>query len=97
MLKKLAVFSGSTQNEFGMPMPFHFYAIFVSQSQKHLSTCAVSVLAFSKSTPPETEFNRLYRDTSEEQALERAIDELKSHPGNSKLTFQLGDITGLSI
>ena len=76
-----------------MPIPFRFYAIFVSHYPSNSNYLAVSTLGFLVTHRSETDGSTLVLATSEEDALELAIEKLRSHPSNTELTMQVFDGT----
>ena len=92
-MKKCVVFYGKERETYGMPIPFRFYAIFVSHYSSNSNYLAVSTLGFLVTHRSETDGSTLVLATSEEDALELAIEKLRSHPSNTELTMQVSDGT----
>lgn len=97
MQKKVVVFSGTEQDQYGIPKPFHFYAIFVSQWKQDARYFVVSRLAMSSDTPGNTEGTELVEAQSEVAALAIAIEKLKATPGYGNLRMQISDIPNVFL
>lgn len=97
MKKHIVIFSGSTQNEYGMPEPFYFYAVFISPYKQSKGYFAVSVFSVSRGTPEETQGTRLLEVESEEEALQVTLRQLKEHPLHKGLSVQESALPAIEL
>ncbi len=88
MGKRIALFTGTERDEYGMPAPIHFYGIFATEYKQDKKYVAVTRIAVSADTPSETEGTKLIKANSEEEAIGIAIEELRNYPSNRGLTLQ---------
>jgi len=97
MEKKIVVFSGSDIDQFGMPTPFHFYGVFASRYTENGIHVVVTKIAFSQGLLPDTERTKIVGATTELEALNSVIEELKNNPVNKGLTMQTSDIPQIKL
>lgn len=97
MEKKIVIFSGSKQDQYGMPTPFHFYGVFASPYEKDNQYAVVIKVGVSQDVPGDTQETKLIQARSEKEALEAVIKELKEHPKNKGLRFEISDIPDIKL
>jgi len=97
MEKRIAVFIGTDKDEYGMPAPIHFYAIFASQYTADNTLVAVTTITVSDNTQSQNPTTRLIKAKSEEKAIELVIEDLSSFQSNKGLTLQVSNIPNIKL
>ena len=97
MKTKIVAFSGDKRDDYGMPVPFHIYAIFVSAHPSYRSHFNLTTMSFSHGTATDIEGSRLLHGESEDEVLQLAIAQLKEHPNYKELAVQVSDIPSVHL
>lgn len=95
--KRIVIFSGIEQDEYGMPALIHYYVIFAKTYKQDDKYVVVTKIVGSEGRPDKTVGLELIKAQSEEEAINITIEKLKKYPSNSGLTLHVSDIPGIKL